>query len=79
MNVRFMLYSLAANYAILAIWFFAFVLAHDWMRGIHGRWFQLSDSTFDAIRYGGMAFYKILIFKFNLVPLIALYFVGGDI
>nr|WP_218154542.1 hypothetical protein [Nitrosomonas eutropha] len=48
------------------------------MRGIHGRWFHLSDSTFDAIYYGSMAAYKIGIILFNLAPLLALYFMGSS-
>ena len=74
---RFLLCSLAINYAILLIWFVAFVSARNWLRALHGRWFRLSDPAFDAIHYGGMAVYKIGILLFNLVPLLALYFVGS--
>jgi hypothetical protein len=73
---RFLLWSLAANYGILLIWFLVFVFAKNWMRGLHSRWFHFSDSTFDAIQYGGMAVYKIGILLFNLAPLLALYFMG---
>lgn len=69
---RFLLWSLAINYAILLTWFFAFVFARDWMQQIHGRWFRLTDSTFDTVHYSGMAAYKLAIFIFNLVPLLAL-------
>ena len=69
---RFLLWSLLANYAILLIWFFAFMLARDWMHRLHGRWFRLTDATFDAIHYAGMAAYKLAIFFFNLVPLLVL-------
>ena len=69
---RFLLWSLLGNYAILLTWFLAFVLAHDWMRRLHGRWFRLPDATFDAIHYAGMAAYKLAIFFFNLVPLVVL-------
>jgi len=74
---RFLLCSLAINYAILLIWFVVFVAARNWLRALHGRWFRLSDAAFDAIHYGGMAVYKIGILLFNLVPLLALYFVGS--
>lgn len=47
------------------------------MRGLHGRWFHLSDNTFDTIHYSGMAVYKIGILLFNLAPLLALYFMGN--
>ena len=74
---RFLLCSLAINYAILLIWFVVFVTARNALRALHGRWFRLSDPAFDAIHYGGMAVYKIGILLFNLVPLLALYFVGS--
>ena len=70
---RFLLYALAINYAILLLWFGVFVFARAWMRQLHGRWFALSDASFDALHYGGMAIYKIGILLFNLVPLLALY------
>lgn len=58
------------------IWFLAIIFARDWIKQVHGKWFNLSDATFDAIHYGGMAVYKVGILLFNLVPLIALYFMG---
>jgi len=69
---NFLLWSLAINYAVLLAWFLAFAFARNWMKRLHGRWFNLSDSTFDAVHYGGMAAYKLAIFFFNLAPLIAL-------
>ncbi|WP_425919212.1 DUF6868 family protein [Acinetobacter sp. TSRC1-2] len=73
---RFLLSSVLINYIILMIWFLAIIFARDWIKQVHGKWFNLSDATFDAIHYGGMAIYKIGILLFNLVPLIALYFMG---
>jgi len=70
---RFLLFSTLINYALLIVWFLAFVNARDWMRRFHGRWFKLPDATFDAIHYGGMAAYKIGIVLFNLAPLLALW------
>ena len=73
---RFLLSSVLINYIILMIWFLAIIFARDWIKQVHEKWFNLSDETFDAIHYGGMAIYKIGILLFNLVPLIALYFMG---
>jgi hypothetical protein len=53
-----------------------FTLAHDWMYKIHGKWFKLSVDKFDTIHYAGMAFFKICIFLFNIVPYFALRIVG---
>jgi len=74
----FLLWSLAVNYAILLTWFFLFAYARGFVRKIHGRWFNLSDQTFDVIHYSGMAAYKILILIFNLAPLIALWILSGS-
>lgn len=74
---RFLLWSLVVNYAILLTWFFAFVFVRDFIRRLHGRWFNLSDQTFDAVHYGGLAAYKIAIFIFNLAPLLALWIARG--
>ncbi|WP_347454756.1 DUF6868 family protein [Acinetobacter thermotolerans] len=69
---QFLLYSLLINYGILMLWFLLIVFARNWVKRIHGQWFQLSDTTFDAIHYGGMAMYKIGILLFYLVPFITL-------
>jgi len=73
---RFLLWCTVINYGILLVWFLVFVLARGWMRGLHGRWFRLSDEQFDALHYAGMSVYKIGILLFNLVPFVVLSFVG---
>ena len=69
---NFLGYCLILNYAILIIWFFAFVFIKNFIKKLHLQWFKLSDTQFDAIHYSAMAIYKILILVFNLVPYIAL-------
>ncbi|MFH7804811.1 DUF6868 family protein [Acinetobacter sp. BSP-53] len=75
---RFLLCSLLINYIILMIWFLLFIFARNWMKQLHCKWFQLSDHTFDAIHYGGMAIYKIGILLLNLVPFLALYLIRNS-
>ena len=58
------------------IWFVVFVFARNWMKQVHGKWFGLSDTSFDVIHYSGMALYKIGILLFNLTPLIAIYLIN---
>lgn len=70
---QFLLWSVAVNYGILLVWFLALIVAKDGIRRLHGRWFNLSATTFDALHYGAMAVYKIGIMLFNLVPLLVLY------
>ena len=70
---QFLLWNLLFNYAILLVWFGVFSWRHDWLLGLHRRWFHLTQAQFDAIHYAAMAVYKIGIVLFNLVPLLALY------
>lgn len=74
---NFLLWCTVLNYAVLLVWFVAFMLAHGWMRRLHGRWFRLSEECFDGIHYAGMAVYKIGILLFNLVPYVALRILAG--
>ncbi len=68
----FLLWCLVINYGVLLVWFAAFRLAHDWMFGLHGRWFRIPEERFDAIHYAGMAVYKIGVLLLNLAPYVAL-------
>lgn len=72
----FLLWCSIINYVILLVWFLFFVAARDFIRRLHGKWFRLSEERFDATHYFGMAIYKIGIWLFNLVPLIALWIIG---
>ena len=64
------------NIVLLIIWFLFFIYAHDFMYRFHGKWFKLSEGTFDAIHYGSIAFFEIVILVFNIVPYLALRIVG---
>ena len=71
-----LLWCFIINIGILLWWFLFFSLAHDWVYQFHGKWFKLSVEKFDTIHYAAMAFYKICIFVFNIVPYLALCIVG---
>ncbi len=64
------------NMGLLLWWFLFFTLAHDWVYRFHGKWFKLTVERFDTIHYAGIAFFKICIFMFNIVPYVALLIVG---
>jgi hypothetical protein len=70
---RVLLWCAVINYGILLIWFLVFMLAHDWMYRLHGRWFHLSVEQFDMLHYAGMSVYKLGIILLNLVPYFALH------
>jgi hypothetical protein len=71
--IKYLIWSTAINYAVLFVWFGAFVFVHGPMYRLHARWFKLSVETFDALHYAGMSLYKIGTLMFNLVPLAALW------
>jgi hypothetical protein len=50
---RVLLWCAVINYGILLVWFFVFMLAHDWMYQFHGRWFRLSVEQFDMTSLRG--------------------------
>ncbi len=64
------------NLVLLLLWVLFFILAHDWMYRIHGKWFNISVEKFDTLHYAGMALFKIGILLFNLAPYLALRIVG---
>ena len=65
-------WSALINYGILMIWFLFFIVAHDWMYRYHTKFFTLSVEKFDATHYASMAFFKLIVIAFNLVPYLAL-------
>lgn len=71
-----LLWCTIINYGLLAFWGLLMLLPHGWIYRLWGRWFHCTDEHFDAISFAGIVIYKILIFVFNLVPLIALLIVA---
>ena len=64
------------NIGVLLLWFLGFMVAHNWIYQLHGRWFKLSEENFDTIQYASMGFFKLSILLFNIVPYLALRIVG---
>ena len=67
-----LLWCFVINMGLLLWWFLFLTLAHDWVYRFHSKWFKLSVESFDTIHYAGLAFFKIAIFVFNIVPYLAL-------
>lgn len=65
-------WCLMINFVLLLWWWALLVMARGWLYRLHGRWFCLSESQFDAFHYGGIGVYKLLVLVFNLVPYLAL-------
>jgi len=64
------------NMGVLLLWFAFFLFARDWVRGVHGKWFNISPERFDEIHYMMMGFYELAIFVLLLGPYFALRIVG---
>jgi len=78
-DVRTMLaWSTVINSALFMWWFVMLMVARNWIYQVHSKWFSLSRETFDAIHYGCMALYKVLIITFNLAPYLALRLFAGS-
>ena len=65
-------WSAVLNVGILLWWFLFIVLAHDWVYKMHSKFFSIQREQFDAIHYAGIAFYKVCIFTFFIVPYLAI-------
>lgn len=72
----FLLWCAVVNYALLIVWFLGFLLMRDFIYRMHNKFFRISVEQFGATNYAGIAFYKILILVFNLIPYIALKITG---
>lgn len=68
----FLGWSTLINWGFLLTWWLFLVIARDWTRQVHSRWFALSEDRFDEIHYRGWMTYKIAILLFNLGPYLAL-------
>ena len=60
------------GFLLLLFWFGFYLLAGDWAHGIHARWFELTKHQFDLMNYYGMAFIKMSVILFFLIPYVAI-------
>ncbi len=57
---------------LLLISFGVFLLADDWAHGFHAKWFGVSKYEFGLMYYYGMAYMKICVILFFLLPYITI-------
>jgi hypothetical protein len=69
---NFLLWCAVINYGVLLVWVLLFMLPHEWMYRLWGRWFRLSAEHFDAINFAGIVLFKAAIILFNIVPYVSL-------
>ncbi len=72
----FLMWCSLINGSLLVIWSLVYMLAPDWVYGIHNRWFPLDREHYNLVIYQLVGLFKILFLLFNLVPYIALLLLG---
>ncbi len=72
---NFLLWCTVINYGILLLWFVLIVGFRSPFNRLFGKLFALPEDHINALMFQGMTFYKLSVFIFNLVPLIALYII----
>ena len=70
--ISFLAWCTLINLVILIVWWWVLAFAGGWMRGMHRKWFDLSDESFAAVHYKMLAYFKLLWFMFNLTPYLVL-------
>jgi hypothetical protein len=60
------------NLVLMTVMFLICVLGANRVYRLHSRWFPLKRETFNAMLYGFLGLYKLLVFFFNVVPYVAL-------
>jgi len=69
---EFLLWCMVINVGLLIFSWLLLLAARDFIYRIHGRMFRLPEEKIASSWYKSMAFYKILIIVFNVIPYIAL-------
>ena len=68
---EFLMWCSIVNVGIIIFSFLILSLARQWVYVMHSKWFPITEGQFNAIMYSFVAFYKILIIVFNIVPYLA--------
>ena len=69
---RILLGAFLLGMGLLVVWFAALMLFGDFVHAVHGAFFKIGRSQFDAIHYAGMAFTKIVLVVGFFFPYLAI-------
>ena len=69
---KFFLWMTVINFAILAFYSLVLLFAKSFIYRLNGMWFKMTEEKISSSLYKTLAFYKIIVIVFNLVPYIAL-------
>ena len=73
---EFFMWCSIINVGLLLISWLFFWTGSEWIYRTHSKWFRISQEQFHAIWYSILAFYKISVLLFCIVPYIAILIVG---
>ncbi len=71
MTIFFMWCSII-NVGLLILFSLLWIITGDFIYKMHGICFPMPRETFNAVVYGFVGFYKILVIVFNIIPWIVL-------
>ena len=73
---EFFTWCTVINVALLILSTLICAFAPDWLYNMHGNLFSIPRETLDLIMYSYLGLFKIFIYIFNVVPLVALLIIG---
>ncbi len=69
---NFLLWSSIINIGLLLLSVCILRLAHDFVFRVHSLWLKITEEQFNMAMYSVIAFYKVCIIFFNVMPYILL-------
>jgi len=72
----FFMWCTIVNGGFLILSSLILTFAGDLVFRMHSKWFPMPRETFNALIYGLLGFYKIVVISLNLVPYVALVIIG---
>ena len=72
--VTFFGWCTVINWALMCVWLVFITAARDFTFKLHAAMFNITEVQFNAMHYGGLGFYKLMVFLFCLVPYVVLRF-----
>ena len=55
---------------LLLVWFFAFLVAVDWLYALNAKWFSITREQFVLVNFCGIAAVKLFVYLVFLIPYI---------
>ena len=74
---KFFIWCTIINVALLLLSTAIYISSPELFYNTHGKWFAIPNETINVILYSWLGLYELLIYIFNVVPLIALLIIGG--